>query len=170
MSNRVSADAVDSLCRRLDREAESAGYHLNPDSEFTKDLVKGLLVNEGRYGYWACPCRLASGKKEEDLDIICPCDYRDADVVEFGSCYCALYVSAAVKAGKKQVGSIPERRPSRENRQQDRNKQEKQGPSLSGLSKPVWRCTVCGYLCGRDEPPEVCPICNAKKDRFERFF
>ena len=39
----------------------------------------------------------------------------------------------------------------------------------SALSKPVWRCKVCGYLCGRDEPPEVCPICKAKKDRFERF-
>jgi rubrerythrin len=37
------------------------------------------------------------------------------------------------------------------------------------LSKPIWRCKVCGYLCGRDEPPGVCPICKAKKDRFEKF-
>ena len=50
---------------------------MNPDVEFTKELVKGILVNEKRYGYWNCPCRLASGNKEEDLDIICPCDYRD---------------------------------------------------------------------------------------------
>jgi len=42
------------------------------------------------------------------------------------------------------------------------------GPS-SSLSVPVWRCLVCGYLCGREEPPEVCPICKAKKERFERF-
>jgi rubrerythrin len=35
---------------------------------------------------------------------------------------------------------------------------------------PVWRCRVCGYLCARDEPPGVCPICKAKKDRFERFW
>jgi len=53
----------------------------------TKALVKGLLTNEKRYGYQACPCRLASGRKEEDLDIVCPCDYRDADVVEFDACY-----------------------------------------------------------------------------------
>ena len=165
----VSPPAVDLLFSRLDREAESAGYHLNPDLDFTKDLVRSLLINEKRYGYWACPCRLASGTREEDLDIICPCDYRDADITEYGSCYCALYVSAAVKAGTQQVGAIPERRPSRETRQQSRGKQVKQGASLSGLSKPVWRCTVCGYLCGRDEPPEVCPICKAKKDRFERF-
>jgi rubrerythrin len=28
---------------------------------------------------------------------------------------------------------------------------------------------VCGYLCARDEPPETCPVCKAKKERFERF-
>jgi rubrerythrin len=33
----------------------------------------------------------------------------------------------------------------------------------------VWRCVVCGYLCARKEPPAVCPICKAKKDRFEEF-
>jgi len=36
-------------------------------------------------------------------------------------------------------------------------------------SLPVWRCTVCGYLCARNAPPEVCPICKAGKERFERF-
>ncbi|TSA54952.1 MAG: ferredoxin:glutaredoxin reductase, partial [Dehalococcoidia bacterium] len=24
-------------------------------------------------------------------------------------------------------------------------------------------------LCARDGPPEICPICKAKKERFERF-
>ncbi|MGB2768498.1 MAG: ferredoxin:glutaredoxin reductase, partial [Candidatus Zixiibacteriota bacterium] len=24
-------------------------------------------------------------------------------------------------------------------------------------------------LCARDGPPEVCPVCKAKRDRFERF-
>jgi len=37
------------------------------------------------------------------------------------------------------------------------------------LSYPVWRCKVCGYICAREEPPEICPICKVKKDRFERF-
>lgn len=46
------------------------------------------------------------------------------------------------------------------------------GPEDTGkktLSMPVWRCKVCGYLCAREGPPEVCPICKAKKERFERF-
>jgi len=44
-----------------------------------------------------------------------------------------------------------------------------QQPALRTVALPVWRCKVCGYLCARDSPPEVCPICKAKKDRFEVF-
>ncbi len=163
----IAPDEVDRLYRRLDREAESSGYHLNPDVEFTRELVKGLLVNEKRYGYWACPCRLASGDKMDDLDIICPCDYRDADVSEYGTCYCALYVSEPVVRGEKTIGPIPERRPPAEERA--RKAQAAIKGALSSLPLPVWRCKVCGYLCARDAPPEVCPICKAKKERFERF-
>ena len=59
----VSIAEIDRLHERLFTEAEVAGYHFNPDTEFTKGLVKSLIINERRYGYWACPCRLASGKK-----------------------------------------------------------------------------------------------------------
>ncbi|MDD4498593.1 MAG: ferredoxin-thioredoxin reductase catalytic domain-containing protein [Methanosarcinaceae archaeon] len=165
-------EEVEKLYVRLDREAEHSGYHLNPDAEFTKELLYGLLVNEKRYGYLACPCRLASGKKEEDLDIICPCDYRDPDLNDYGACYCALYVSERVRQGKEEAKSVPERRAPPELRLQGSGKKprESEGFSFSGkLSKQVWRCQVCGYLCARDEPPEVCPICKAKKERFERF-
>jgi len=166
----ISQKNIDQVYQRLNKEAESGGYHLNPDSEFTKDLINGLLVNEKRYGYWACPCRLATGDKFEDLDIICPCDYRDADIGEFDACYCALYVSTAVLKAEKPVHTIPERRPlNREDRAQVKTKTEKPSLSIGSLSKPVWRCKVCGYLCGRDDPPEICPVCKAQKDRFERF-
>jgi ferredoxin-thioredoxin reductase catalytic chain len=162
----VAITEIDRLYERLFREAESAGYHLNPDVEFTKELVKSLIINERRYGYWACPCRLASGKKEDDLDIICPCDYRDPDLNEFDACYCALYVSDAVRKGEKKARSIPERRPPPEER---KRKARKAGTKPTALPLPVWRCKVCGYLSARGEPPDVCPICKAKKDRFERF-
>ncbi len=83
----VNQEEIDKLYERLKREAEANGYHLNPDVEFTKDLVRGILVNEKRYGYWNCPCRLATGDKREDLDIICPCDYRDPDLTDYGTCF-----------------------------------------------------------------------------------
>ena len=163
----IKDEEVDVLYKRLDREAESAGYHLNPDVKFTKALIKSLITNEKRYSYQACPCRLATGKKSEDIDIICPCDYRDSDLDDYGTCYCGLYVSQEIKDGKKELSSIPERRPPKEER--DKMEQKKIEDIVTTLSKPVWRCKVCGYLCARDEPPEICPICKVKKDRFERF-
>jgi ferredoxin-thioredoxin reductase catalytic subunit len=162
----IATAEIDRLYERLAREAEVPGYHLNPDVEFAKGLIKSLIVNERRYGYWACPCRLASGNKRDDLDIICPCDYRDLDLNEYGVCYCALYVSNAVRKGEKKVSSIPERRPPPAERKREI---QKKGKRLTKVSLPVWRCKVCGYLCAREQPPEVCPICKANRDRFERF-
>jgi ferredoxin-thioredoxin reductase catalytic chain len=83
----ISREEVDRLYEKLKNEAEANGYYLNPDVDFTRELVKGILVNEKRYGYGSCPCRLASGDKAEDLDIICPCDYRDPDLIDQGACY-----------------------------------------------------------------------------------
>lgn len=153
----------------LKREAEESGYHLNPDAEFVRDLLKSLLINEERYEYRCCPCRLSSGNKSEDLDIICPCDYRDPDLADYGACYCALYVSDAIAKGEQSAEPVPERRPpedERKSRTGDRREPVK-GQKL--LAYPVWRCNVCGYLCARDEPPETCPICKAQKERFQQF-
>jgi ferredoxin-thioredoxin reductase catalytic subunit len=162
----VDIAEIDRLYERLFREAEGGGYHLNSDMEFTKQLIMSLIINERRYGYRACPCRLASGDKQDDLDIICPCDYRDPDLDEYDACYCALYVSDAVRKGEKKAGSIPERRPQPAERKRE---SRKKGKKPADLPQPVWRCEVCGYLCAREQPPEVCPICKARKDRFERF-
>lgn len=162
----IPEETIRSKMEKIQKDAEAGGYLLNPDPVFVRDLVAGICVNEQRYGYPSCPCRLASGKREEDLDIICPCDYRDPDLNEFGACYCALYVSAAVAAGERKVPCVPERRPPRHEREKD--------PGISAgvpknLPEPVWRCRVCGYLCARKDPPLVCPICKASQDRFARF-
>jgi len=173
MSNDTSIliEKIDALYERLDREAEASGYHLNPDREFTRELVEGLLVNARRYGYWACPCRLALGNKEKDSDIICPCDYRDSDLLDWGSCYCCLYVSEEIARGEREPQPIPERRPPEGQRPQDRTSRYplKEISMTKKPALPVWRCRVCGYLCAREQPPAVCPICKAKQDRFERF-
>jgi ferredoxin-thioredoxin reductase catalytic chain len=163
----ISSERVDAACRRLRQDAERYGYHLNPDDSFTVELVRSLLINEGRYGYRACPCRLASGVRRDDRDIICPCDYRDSDLSEYDACYCGLYVSEKIVSGTRAVAPVPERRPPEEERMKE--KTESSGTAPSGLSFPVWRCNVCGYLCAREEPPGACPICKADKDRFERF-
>ncbi|MBA3046180.1 MAG: ferredoxin:glutaredoxin reductase [Candidatus Thermoplasmatota archaeon] len=164
----ITKENIDKLFAKLDSDTRKSSYFLNPDSDFTRELVEGLIANESRYGYQACPCRLAAGDRNEDIDIICPCDYRDADLDDFGACYCALYVSKDIAEGKTTAQPLPDRRPvKREERPQFREK--KVGKGYSELSHPVWRCRVCGYLAARDEPPGVCPICKATKDRFDRF-
>jgi ferredoxin-thioredoxin reductase catalytic chain len=99
------------LFELLTKFAGSQGISLNKDKTVVMDILKGLLVNESRYGYRSCPCRLAVGDKEHDRDIFCPCAYRDADLKEYGSCYCLLYVTNEWNAGKIKHLMVPERRP-----------------------------------------------------------
>ena len=156
-------------------DAEEKGYYLCPDEDLLDDLLQGLEKNVERYGYPSCPCREASGNKTYDSDIICPCEYRDADVEEFGMCYCGLFVSKEVKEDPSKMEPIPERRPSevteaameageKEEAQESKIKTEWEKEDIE-----VWRCSVCGYLAARENPPPVCPICKAKAERFEPF-
>ncbi|MEE8400172.1 MAG: ferredoxin-thioredoxin reductase catalytic domain-containing protein, partial [Desulfobacterales bacterium] len=91
------------------------GYFFNKDEAATRELLDGLLINKDRYGYMACPCRLASDDRANDRDIICPCEYRTPDVEAYGSCYCSLYVSEAWNEGKIAHEYVPERRPPEKN-------------------------------------------------------
>lgn len=165
--------------QRAETDAKTNGYYLNPDSKFLMSLLEGLKSNQNRYGYPSCPCRLASGKFDFDRDIICPCDYRDPDVAEFGACYCALYVRNDVYQGKTELKPVPERRPlekqSRAYSIATANSEAKPVVPTNGETKPsgnkpsLWYCKQCGYVVFRDEPPYICPICKAKKEMFKEI-
>ncbi len=99
------------LYEKLKSVQEPKGYYFNTDTGYVFELLNALLANKERYGYMTCPCRLASGEREKDRDIICPCDYREPDVKEYGSCYCHLYVSKEWIEGKVPHVTVPERRP-----------------------------------------------------------
>jgi ferredoxin-thioredoxin reductase catalytic subunit len=102
---------VETLYEMLKKTQEAKGYFFNKDRERVFELLEALIINKKRYGYMACPCRLASGNKENDKDIICPCVYRTPDVEEYGSCYCNLYVSEEWNQNKTPHDHVPERRP-----------------------------------------------------------
>ncbi|MDR2624598.1 MAG: ferredoxin:glutaredoxin reductase [Methanobrevibacter sp.] len=150
--------------------AGKTGYFINEDEEFVQALLDSIKVNIDRYGYGACPCRLASGDKKKDLDMVCPCDYRDSDLNDYGACFCGLYVSEDVLKGRKSLTSIPDRRISTLKAQEksDDNKLS-DVKDIGKLKVPIYRCVVCGYLCGREQPPGKCPICKADSERFERI-
>jgi ferredoxin-thioredoxin reductase catalytic chain len=147
---------------KLKKDAGAGGYRLNPDEKFVEELVEGLLANNDRYGIESCPCRLMTGKPEDNLDIVCPCVYRDDDLADHGACFCALYVTDDANEQKQ----VPERRPPESERAK---KAKADGAVPSTLAYPVYRCGVCGYLCANNNPPRVCPVCKAGKERFERF-
>jgi ferredoxin-thioredoxin reductase catalytic chain len=102
---------VRQLYEQLKKIQEPKGYYFNKDKELVFELIEGLLRNKERYGYMGCPCRLAAGDRQADRDIICPCVYRVADVEEYGSCYCSLYVSKAWNDETIPHDYVPERRP-----------------------------------------------------------
>ena len=102
---------AEQLYQALKKNQEPKGYYFNKDKQRVMDLMEALLVNKQRYGYMACPCRLASGDRNNDRDIICPCVYREKDVEQYGSCYCNLYVSKQWNEGSIEHAYVPERRP-----------------------------------------------------------
>ena len=167
--------------RRAEADAKTYGYYLTPQPELLQGFLEGLKTNEDRYGYPLCPCRLASGNFEYDRDIICPCDYRDPDVAQYGSCYCRLYVNKKVYESKN-LPEVPERRPLEKQQRAygnpavakqatPQNEQEKpaaaQAPEAQPtVKKKLWYCKQCGYVVFREDPPYICPICKAKREIF----
>lgn len=99
------------LYEMLRKVQEPKGFFFNKDKDWVLSIIADLLVNKERYGYMSCPCRLSTGDREKDRDIICPCVYRLDDVKEYGSCYCNLYVSLEWNEEKIEHDYVPERRP-----------------------------------------------------------
>ncbi|MGZ4850727.1 MAG: ferredoxin-thioredoxin reductase catalytic domain-containing protein [Candidatus Bathyarchaeia archaeon] len=177
---------IEETRRRAEADAKTYGYYLTPQPELLTAFLEGLKTNEDRYGYPLCPCRLTSGNFEYDRDIICPCDYRDPDVDQYGACYCRLYVNKRVYESKS-LPEVPERRPLEKQaraygpeaiaKQASADGMQPKPPTSStqvpqaGKPEPVvkkklWYCKQCGYVVFREDPPYVCPICKAKKELF----
>ena len=106
---------IETLYEQLKGIQEPKGYFFNMDKPFVLELLESLSSNKERYGYMSCPCRLSSGIREQDKDIICPCIYREADVNDYGSCYCGLYVSRDWNENRTPHVYVPERRPPEKN-------------------------------------------------------
>ncbi len=102
---------VDKLYEALKKSQEAKGIYFNKDKDLVFELLESLILNKDRYGYMACPCRLACGDRDNDKDIICPCVYRAPDLEEFGACFCGLYISTALNNNEIESEYVPERRP-----------------------------------------------------------
>jgi ferredoxin-thioredoxin reductase catalytic chain len=79
----------------IERFAESQEFRINPDEEKVEMLLEGVFNNERNHGLKYCPCRLASKDFEEDLKIVCPCNFLVHETyqgLDDGECWCGLFV------------------------------------------------------------------------------
>jgi ferredoxin-thioredoxin reductase catalytic chain len=80
------------LIKKYEEYAKENGFKLNPNAKVVEGIVKGLLVREEKFGERYCPCRRATGDKEEDKKIICPCIYHKEEIEKDGQCQCSLFI------------------------------------------------------------------------------
>ncbi|EHQ36356.1 ferredoxin-thioredoxin reductase catalytic domain-containing protein [Methanoplanus limicola] len=74
-----------------ERYAEKKGFILNPDRKELADVISGLSRNKINSKKQYCPCRLRTGDKKKDREIICPCIYHEDEIERDGHCHCMVF-------------------------------------------------------------------------------
>ena len=70
-------------------------FMVNPDKEKVDLLLQGEFENEKNHGLKYCPCRLRTKDWDEDLKLICPCNFPIHETyrgIPHGECWCGLFV------------------------------------------------------------------------------
>jgi ferredoxin-thioredoxin reductase catalytic subunit len=90
----VESTRVDFL-EAITRFTDGNDFQVNPDREKVQMLLEGITNNERNHGLKYCPCRLATKDPEEDLKIVCPCNFLVHETYkgrEEGECWCGLFI------------------------------------------------------------------------------
>ncbi len=85
----------DDFVRAIQEFAAGNEFMVNPDAERIGLLFEGIFNNERNHGLKYCPCRLMSKEFEEDLKIVCPCNFLIHETykgVDKGECWCGLFI------------------------------------------------------------------------------
>ena len=76
----------------IDDYAPKVGIKVNPDEKRVKEVIMGLLKKREKFGENYCPCRVNTGDKDKDEEIICPCVFHRGEIELQGHCLCKLFV------------------------------------------------------------------------------
>lgn len=77
-------------------------YALNPNLMMTTNLKVWVSEMEATFGKRFCPCFEPSSDNELNKKMMCPCEYVEDEIKEYGTCHCALFGRADLdKAGWK---------------------------------------------------------------------
>ena len=79
----------------IEEFTEKNEFQVNPNLEKVNMLIDGVFNCDENHGMKYCPCRLIAKDFEEDLKLVCPCNFliheTDKDK-EDGECWCGLFV------------------------------------------------------------------------------
>lgn len=85
----------DKFRQAIEEFTKNNEFQVNPNSEKVNMLIEGVFSCDENHGMKYCPCRLIAKDFEEDLKLVCPCNflihetYKDK---EDGECWCGLFV------------------------------------------------------------------------------
>jgi len=85
----------DDFRKAIQKFTEGNEFMVNPDREKVALLLDGIFSNESHHGLKYCPCRLMSKDFDEDLKIVCPCNFLIHETykgVDKGECWCGLFI------------------------------------------------------------------------------
>ncbi len=80
------------LRKKLGEYAFNVRIKLNPDKKVIDGVLVGLEKRKEKFGEHYCPCRVVTGDKEKDKEIICPCVFHRGEIELRGHCKCNLFV------------------------------------------------------------------------------
>ncbi|MHC4870818.1 MAG: ferredoxin-thioredoxin reductase catalytic domain-containing protein [Planctomycetota bacterium] len=72
--------------------SENDKIKYNTDEKTVNAVINGLAKRQNKYGEAYCPCRLMTGDKNKDKDIICPCKFHMQEVTDQEMCHCKLFM------------------------------------------------------------------------------
>jgi ferredoxin-thioredoxin reductase catalytic chain len=79
----------------IGRFAAGQEFEINPDGEKVGLLLTGIFENQQNHGFKFCPCRLRTKDLDEDLKLVCPCNFTIHETYKGradGECWCGLFV------------------------------------------------------------------------------
>jgi ferredoxin-thioredoxin reductase catalytic chain len=83
------------FARAIENFTKNNEFQVNPDQEKVSLLLEGVFNNETNHGLKYCPCRLATKDFQEDLKLVCPCNFIIHETYKGkpdGECWCGLFV------------------------------------------------------------------------------
>ncbi|SFV69248.1 Rubredoxin [hydrothermal vent metagenome] len=75
----------------MNKYCKQKGYAINPSWMMATNLKSNLCEMEATFGKRYCPCFEPSGDKALDKKMMCPCEYVEDEIKEYGTCHCALF-------------------------------------------------------------------------------